>query len=81
MDTNMPRSDVKALCLPPILVYPRPGEEFIVDADASTIGVGEVLSQRWRTTDNIEARKKFFRNQEESVSRSEDREIPVWIKV
>lgn len=42
----MPRSDVKALCLPPILVYPRPGEEFIVDADASTIGVGEVLSQR-----------------------------------
>jgi len=28
------------------LAYPRPGEEFIVDADASNTGVGVVLSQK-----------------------------------
>jgi len=34
----------EVLCSPPILAYP-PGEEFIVDADASNTGVGGVLSQ------------------------------------
>nr|WPV71156.1 MAG: replicase [Ips erranti-like virus 3] len=33
------------LCSPPVLAFPRPGEEFIVDADASNIGLGGVLSQ------------------------------------
>jgi hypothetical protein len=34
-----------ALCASPILAYPQPGERFIVDTDASNIGIGGVLSQ------------------------------------
>jgi hypothetical protein len=34
-----------ALCAAPILAYPKPGEEFIVDTDASDCGIGGVLSQ------------------------------------
>jgi hypothetical protein len=34
-----------ALCAAPILAYPKPGEGFIVDTDASNCGIGVVLSQ------------------------------------
>jgi hypothetical protein len=34
-----------ALCVPPILAYPEPGERFIVDTDASNFRIGGVLSQ------------------------------------
>jgi hypothetical protein len=34
-----------ALCVSPILAYPKPGEMFIVDTDASNVGIGGVLSQ------------------------------------
>jgi hypothetical protein len=34
-----------ALCTAPILAYPQPGEKFIVDTDASNIGIGGVLFQ------------------------------------
>jgi hypothetical protein len=33
------------LCAAPILDYPQPGEKFIVDTDASNVGIGGVLSQ------------------------------------
>jgi hypothetical protein len=35
----------EALCTEPVLGYPRPGEKFIVDTDASNTGIGGVLSQ------------------------------------
>jgi hypothetical protein len=35
----------EALCAAPILAYPQPGGKFIVDTDASNVGVGGVLSQ------------------------------------
>jgi hypothetical protein len=35
----------EALCKTPTLAYPQPGEKFIVDTDASNVGVTGVLSQ------------------------------------
>ena len=29
----------------PLLVYPQPGQKFIVDTNASNVGIGGVLSQ------------------------------------
>jgi hypothetical protein len=34
-----------ALCAAPIHAYPKPGERFIVDTDASNFGIGGVLSK------------------------------------
>jgi hypothetical protein len=34
-----------AMCADPILAYPQLGERFIVDADASNVRIGGVLSQ------------------------------------
>jgi hypothetical protein len=34
-----------ALCAAPSLVYPQPGERFVVDTDTSNAGIGGVLSQ------------------------------------
>jgi hypothetical protein len=34
-----------ALCAALILVYPQPGERFVVDTDASNVRIGGVLSQ------------------------------------
>jgi hypothetical protein len=34
-----------ALCAALILAYPKPGERFIVDTDASNVRIGGVLSQ------------------------------------
>jgi len=34
-----------ALCTAPVLGYPRPGEKFIFDTNASNVGIGGVLSQ------------------------------------
>jgi hypothetical protein len=39
------RSLKEAQCTAPVLGYPRPGEKFIVDKDASNTGIGGVLSQ------------------------------------
>jgi hypothetical protein len=35
----------EALCTAPVLGYPRPGEKFIVNTEASNMGIGVVLSQ------------------------------------
>ena len=35
----------KTLCEAPVLGYPEPGITFILDTDASAVGVGGVLSQ------------------------------------
>ena len=35
----------EALCTAPVLGYLRPGEKFIIDTDASNVGIGGVLSQ------------------------------------
>jgi hypothetical protein len=34
-----------ALCAAPILAYPQQGEMFIIDTDASNVGIGGVLFQ------------------------------------
>jgi hypothetical protein len=34
-----------ALCTTPVLGYPQSGEKFIVDSDASNVGIGGILSQ------------------------------------
>ena len=35
----------KALCTAPVLGYPQPGDKFIIDTEASNIGIGGILSQ------------------------------------
>jgi hypothetical protein len=39
------RSLKETLCTAPVLGYPRPGEKFIVDTNASYTGIGGALSQ------------------------------------
>ena len=36
---------MEALCTAPMLGYPRPGQKFIVDTDASNVGIDGVISQ------------------------------------
>ncbi|UYV72261.1 hypothetical protein LAZ67_9002385 [Cordylochernes scorpioides] len=48
----------QALSPPPILVYPDPGEQFILDKDASNTGIGAVLFQ---TQDGVERVIAYFR--------------------
>jgi hypothetical protein len=33
----------RAVCTAPIIAYPQPGERFIVDTNASNVGIGGVL--------------------------------------
>ncbi|UYV72260.1 K02A2.6-like [Cordylochernes scorpioides] len=47
----------QALSPPPILVYPDPGEQFILDKDASNTGIGAVLFQ---TQDGVERVIAYF---------------------
>jgi hypothetical protein len=42
---NAFRALKEALCIAPVLGYPRPGDKFIIDTDASNVGIGGVLSQ------------------------------------
>jgi len=42
---NAFKSLKKALCVAPVLAFPVPGEQFILDTDASGVGIGGVLSQ------------------------------------
>jgi hypothetical protein len=37
--------NTEAMCTVPIYAYPQPRERFIVDTDASNVGIGGVLSQ------------------------------------
>lgn len=46
-----------ALCKAPVLRYPKPGQKFILDTDASNHGIGAVLSQ---VTDGEEAPVAYF---------------------
>ena len=43
----------KALCQSPILAYPRPDHQFILDTDASNNGIGAVLSQVQDGTEKV----------------------------
>jgi hypothetical protein len=46
LDSNMLFASLKeALCAAPVLGYPQPGKQFIVDTDASNVGIGKVISQ------------------------------------
>ncbi|UYV75558.1 K02A2.6-like [Cordylochernes scorpioides] len=49
----------QALSSPPMLVYPYPGEQFILDTHASNTGIGAVLSQ---TQDGVERFIAYFSN-------------------
>ena len=36
----------KAVIRPPVLAYPDPSKEYLLETDASTLGLGAVLSQK-----------------------------------
>jgi hypothetical protein len=52
---------------PPILSYPRPGCQFIVDSDASDKAVGAVLSQVQEGTEKVIAYMSKALNQHEQM--------------
>jgi hypothetical protein len=56
-----------ALTSPPILSYPRPGCQFIVDSDASDKAVGAVLSQVQEGTEKVIAYMSKALNQHEQI--------------
>ena len=64
----------ETLCSAPILAYPRPNESFILDTDASNVGIGGVLSQIQDGEEKViaYASKKLDRHQQNySVTRRE----------
>jgi hypothetical protein len=63
-----------ALCTAPILAYPQPGERFIVDTDASNVGIGGVLSQVQNGQERVIAyySKTLTRHRGITVSRDEN---------
>jgi hypothetical protein len=47
------------LVSPPILIYPVPGKQFILDTDASNFAVGAVLSQEVDTNSSFNVSNDF----------------------
>jgi hypothetical protein len=83
----------RALCSAPILAYPQPGQRFIVNTDASNVGIGGALSQvkdgQERVTelqqDAEQGREELLRHPTRTTFHSENTrafpQVPVWTRV